>query len=277
MKLQLLSLALLSLTSISFAQKKKDFATMPSQAKEAKEMGNLKLADSLAQDYINNYLFKLKECELFSKENLRFIGEFLDVEKSKGFRLFLKEPEKVNQVLGDYMAQWYLMTFINNKYLPSGDYKQIGKPNWDALEKVVIAKFGALGQEITYGQRMIFYLVNEDWKNYGIWYQRYFEKGLKHPRYHVNNMSWNLFEHVDDPIVLSFACFVMKYAIDELPYKDQQALDTYANLLYKTGKKDEAIAWEEKAVKLSNNNKELVETLEKMKSNIATWSETTKN
>lgn len=278
MKRTLLSLAFLSFTGLGFAQKKTDYAAVPSVVKEAKEKGNVKFADSLAQDYINNYLFTLKKDELYTKENLGFIGDFLGNENTKAFKLFIKEPEKVNAVLGDYGAQKKVMVFINKKYLPKGDYDKIAKPDWDALEKVVVKKFGDLGREITYGQRTIYYFINKDWKNYGVYYQKYFEKSLKNTMYEVNNLSWTVFENVEDPKVLSFACnVVMKYAIETWYQNDFQAYDTYANLFYKTGQKKQAIEWEEKAVKLSNQGEVYVQTLEKMKSNIPTWKETTSN
>jgi len=278
MKRLLFSLAFLSLTSLAFAQKTSDFSILPSLVKEAKEEGNVRLADSLAQSYINNYLFKLKKEELYTEENLRFIGDFLGNEESQAFKLFRNEPEKVNAVLGDYWAQKKVMAFINKNYLPKGDYDSIPKPDWPALEKVVVEKFGTLGQEISYGQRAIYYLMNKDWKNYGIYYQKYFEKGLKHNMYHVNNLSWALFEHVEDPKILKFACdVVMKYAMEQWYQNDFAAYDTYANLLYKIGKKNEAIDWEEKAVKLSNNDKTILDTLEKMKNSQKTWPETVNN
>jgi hypothetical protein len=50
-------------------------------------------------------------------------------------------------------------------------------------------------------------------------------------------------------------------------------MDTYANLLYRLGRNDEAIEWEEKVVTLNPNPKdeEFVETLKKMKAGKPTW------
>ena len=43
-----------------------------------------------------------------------------------------------------------------------------------------------------------------------------------------------------------------------------QYLDTYANLLYKAGRVNEAISTQKRAVNLSNGNELLKQTLEKM-------------
>jgi predicted Zn-dependent protease len=50
-------------------------------------------------------------------------------------------------------------------------------------------------------------------------------------------------------------------------------LDTYANLLYKAGKKNEAIAWQQKAVEASPENERpgYQSTLDKMKKGEKTW------
>ena len=50
-------------------------------------------------------------------------------------------------------------------------------------------------------------------------------------------------------------------------------IDTYANLLYKLGKKDEAITWEQKALDLApeGEKKSYEETLDKMKKGEKTW------
>jgi Mn-dependent DtxR family transcriptional regulator len=54
--------------------------------------------------------------------------------------------------------------------------------------------------------------------------------------------------------------------------KDNAAnMDTYANLLYKLGRKEEAIAREEIAAELSPDDKSFRETLYKMRKDEKTW------
>jgi hypothetical protein len=281
MKTMLLSFALLSLTSLGFAQKTKNFKIMPSQAKEAKEKGNVTLANSIAQDYINNYLFKLKEGELMTKDNLSFIGDFLGDENSKGFKLFMKEPEKVNAILGDYAAQYKIRRAIYEAYIPKGDVSAKRNFDWKSLERTMTAKFGTVGQEEVYGNAACTYFDEKDWNNYGIYYVLYFEKALKHPVYDTNTFSWYLFEHVEDQNVLKFACdVVMKYAIEKFYQNDPACWDTYANLLHKAGNTTLAIEWEEKAAKMKvgqPDEKLYTEALEKMKKGLPTWSTSTNN
>jgi hypothetical protein len=55
--------------------------------------------------------------------------------------------------------------------------------------------------------------------------------------------------------------------------RDPNFLDTYANLLYKLGKKDDAIAWEQQAADLvpTGEKKSYLDTIDKMKSGQKTW------
>jgi hypothetical protein len=50
-------------------------------------------------------------------------------------------------------------------------------------------------------------------------------------------------------------------------------MDTYANLLYKIGKKEDAVAWEQKAINLSTDKKVYQESLDKMNNGEKTWPE----
>lgn len=212
------------------------------------------------------------EKNLFTKDNLTTMSQHLSDTEGEAFKLFLKYPDKVNAVLGKNKAQYALRAAISKAYFQGID--PIKKPNfdWTELKKIMKSKFGEIGLEALHSKQMMYYLDAKDWGNFGKYYMIYFEAALKRPEYEINNITWPLFENVSDPKVLKFACdVVMKYAMEEWYKNDPTSWDTYANLLYKIGKKEEAIAWEEKVVKHSNQDKVFVETLEKMKKNQPTW------
>ncbi|WP_448635233.1 thioredoxin family protein [Pedobacter panaciterrae] len=248
------------------------FGRMQELAITASQNKETDVAKLVSNDYINNYLFRLKQEQLFTWDNLTFMSQYLNNVNSKAFVLFLKDPDKVNLILGKDRAQYALRDVISKAYFEGID--PIKKPNfdWTTLNKTMKSKFGEIGMETLYGKQMIYYLDAKDWVNFGKYYTLYFEKALKRPEYEINNITWPLFENVTDSKVLKFACdVVMKYAVEEWYQNDPISWDTYANLLYKTGKKEQAIAWEEKAVKQSNQDNVFVETLGKMRKNINTW------
>lgn len=257
-----------------FKQGKLEFMEMPNLALKARSFGDNELSNQIANEYINNYLLKLKETELLTKKNLEFLSAFLEDENSKAFKLFMKQPEKVNLIIGNYGAQNVIMDFINKKYLPQGDPAKSKKPDWDEIEKLVTSKFGGLGQEIVWGQRMAYHwLLHDDWRSFAKYYMLYYDRALRHPRrYDINNITWfGVFQHVDDPAVLDFSINVIEYDLENYDRNNFMVYDTYANLLYKIGRRADALKWEERAVRQSNNDKEITGNLMKMKDNIKTW------
>jgi len=281
MKKTLLSLAFLSLASLSFAQKATDFTIMPSQVKEAKDKGNIKLADSIAEEYIDNYLFKLKEDVLMTKSNLQFICENLKSTNNKAFNLFFQQRNRINSILGTDKAEYAIKLAITRQFIPKFMESDLAIQNWDAIQNEMMKQFGILGEEVIYGRRMWYYANVKDWQNFGKYYILYFKRALKRPEYNINTITWLLFENVNDPKVLKFACDkVMKYAMEEWYQNDVESWDTYANLLYKTGKRTEAIEWEGKAVQMKKgqpDEKLYTDALDKMRKGLPTWNTPTSN
>jgi len=251
------------------------YEEMPSIAHMAKSLGERLVAQEIADDYINNYLLKANDSVIFTWDALAFIGDFLGNQKSKSFKLFEQYSQKINAVLGDYQAQSKIMGFIYSSHLPQ-NLETSKIINWDEVENSVVSEYGSLGQEIVWGQRMMHYLMSgDDWEKYGKYYKLYYERALRHPRrYYINEMSWTLFERVNDLDVLKFAVEVMRYDLEVYDFNVPGAYDTYANLLYKIGRTTEAIEWENKALEMgkgSPEEKSFKQTIEKMKKGQKTW------
>ncbi|ERJ59808.1 thioredoxin family protein [Sphingobacterium paucimobilis] len=87
----------------------------------------------------------------------------------------------------------------------------------------------------------------------------------------LNSFAWTIFENCDDAACIKSALDWSKKSLES----GEQAMfiDTYANLLYKSGNKSNAIKWQEKALMLaSEGEKENYQiTLDKMKSGQPTW------
>src|SRR6202000_2229249 len=81
----------------------------------------------------------------------------------------------------------------------------------------------------------------------------------------LNNYAWTVFQHCPD-----MSCVTEALDWSKRSFKDKENpmfMDTYANILYKMGKKDEAVTWEEKALKIAGEGERAnyQQTLEKMK------------
>ena len=88
----------------------------------------------------------------------------------------------------------------------------------------------------------------------------------------LNNIAWEVFRKVSDKKALQDALVWSTRSL-ELSPNNAAWLDTYANLLYKLGQKEEAIAKQEEALRYANTNEQkgLTQNLMKMKAGEKTW------
>ncbi len=88
----------------------------------------------------------------------------------------------------------------------------------------------------------------------------------------LNNIAREIFEKVSAVNVLQDALRWSKRSLDLWP-DNLMWKDIYANLLYKSGRKEEAVAQEQEAIRFGNKNdiKGLKETLRKMNAGEKTW------
>jgi thiol-disulfide isomerase/thioredoxin len=88
----------------------------------------------------------------------------------------------------------------------------------------------------------------------------------------LNSVAWQIFNGASNKNALQDALSWSSHSL-ELSPKNVAWLDTYANLLYKLGQKEQAIAKEEEALRYigKKDNKWLEETLAKMKAGEKTW------
>lgn len=207
----------------------------------------------------------------YSREALDFVIQLTKNSTDAGFAILLNNKEIINSAFDKNVAENFIMNIIYREEIAPYDKDTV--VNWEHIEEKVIGKYGDLGKERVWGCRMVYYKAVGDWVNFGKYYKKYFDKviPLKRSFIHINNLSWPVFENINDTAVLNAAIKAMKFNVETYAAEDPQALDTYANLLYKMGLHKQAIEWEQKAVALSNNDKVLIEILNKMKKGVPTW------
>ncbi|WP_256003758.1 sugar-binding domain-containing protein [Pedobacter deserti] len=207
----------------------------------------------------------------FTKRDLQFLDHITAGSNDFGFQIYQNQVNEINAVLGPNAAESKMRVIIGKEELSPYINAGTQKPDWVGIEDRVRTKYGSIGLEKYYGERMIWALEAKDWKTFIESYVRYFSTAYVRSEYHVNNMTWPIFEHSADPEVLSIAIKTMAYSIKHFDQRNYQAFDTYANLLYKAGRTQEAIEWQQKAVEGLPNEEALKETLEKMKKGFPTW------
>lgn len=232
---------------------------------------SLKNKDTLLSELVfKDYLSLISDT--FSIYNLRFILHNVHDPNSYISDFVYRNRSRLNAVLGNYDADRRIMALISRFFIEPA-IKNNSSVNWSEIEKSIIPKYGELAEEEIWASKMIFYLDNEDWENFMKYYKLYYTRvlPLTRSKFHVNNMSWYIFLKSDDPTLLKFAQDVMLLDIKRNGNLTVEAFDTYANLLYKTGNREEALIWEKKALDLSKNDPEIKDVYNKMLNNKKTW------
>jgi tetratricopeptide (TPR) repeat protein len=85
-------------------------------------------------------------------------------------------------------------------------------------------------------------------------YIEYLKTAFARSNLAINGLSWFIFSRSRDPVALTAAVAADKYSMETFEPNDPNAIDTYANLLYKTGRVAEALQYEKRAVELSGGH-----------------------
>ncbi|MEP6556829.1 MAG: thioredoxin fold domain-containing protein [Ferruginibacter sp.] len=211
--------------------------------------------------------------DLYTKSNLQFIRDFTSSTKDNGFAILYKDAAKVNAVLGAGVAesitqQIIMREEVYNKFPKSKDEK----PDWTAIDKSLTKNYPALAPEMVAKAKVIWYQHVQDWEHYKTVVVDYMNKyGANASVSELNNYAWTVFQKCDD-----MACVSEALNWSKRSFKDSDNpmfIDTYANILYKLGKKDEAIVWEQKAIDLvpDAEKADYQKTIDKMKAGEKTW------
>jgi len=218
-----------------------------------------------ANDAAIQYLTKVKEADLVLPENWRILNDYVENIRAVPFVYFVKNRAA-------FIAK-YTADSINNKifntYLSEGYtiiYQKKQAP--DAVEnfKKEISKIGfERTEELNLSIDMPFYQAKENWNAYFKTCKTLIEKYKQKDGAFMNNVSWTIYEKSKDKAQLAEAEKWAKKSTEIA--SDAANLDTYANLLFKNGKKQEAITAEKKAIELAiadkQETKDFEETLKK--------------
>ncbi|PSL48003.1 thioredoxin-like protein [Chitinophaga niastensis] len=218
-------------------------------------------------------LYLDQQKDLYTEENLQFIGKFTKSSKDVGFDMFLHHADKVDKVLGDGKAENIVMEIVaQEEVFPQLMKNDQSTPDWAGIEKSIKAKYPALAEELLLKTKVQYYSYVKDADNVVANIVAYMKKyGHKAAPQQLNEYAWTIFEKCND-----MQCIEQALEWSKRSFKDAEIpafLDTYANLLYKAGKKTDALAWEEKAMKQAGDEekKTYEVTLEKMKKGEKYW------
>lgn len=208
------------------------------------------------------------QSNIYNPGTLDLILKSTESSKSKGFDILLKNADKVNKVMGKDVAEDKMVGIVTMEELNASGATREKAPDWAALNKSVKEKYPKIADESIAKAKCIYYSAvksdEETVKSITGYMKKY---GHKPSAQELNEYAWTVFEMGKNDADLKEALNWSKKSLEK--HEDPNFIDTYANILFKLGKKDEAIAWEEKAMNAvpQEQKKLFAETLAKMKGN----------
>lgn len=244
-----------------------------------------------ARMYIDKYLNKISEDDFSSDIDFKFIKDFgfLITSRDRIFKMMYSNLNKPDTVSYHATLKDAVLNIISNEEMDSFIKFKSGNteiiPNWSTISKRITRKYDKIvSDEIILKGKIEWYGLKSDWTNLA---RASIEKINKYGLDTIGNgkailadMIYNvIFLHCLDKEILSNGLTLIEIVVKASP-NDFASIDTYANILYKLGRKDEAILWEAKAMAMDQENaiirkrepdKIYKETLDKMTNGIPTW------
>ncbi|MBK0380478.1 thioredoxin family protein [Mucilaginibacter segetis] len=227
------------------------------------------LMNKIATEYLET------QKDLYTKPNIKFIENYTTNSKSKGFEIALKNPQKIDSVMGAGTAYKILSDIIISEEITPIARQKEKNVDFDALAVKLKTKYPSIDftQYIKLTQ-IRYYQRQENWNNFRISVSQYLNKYASYitPN-ELNEFAWDVFEGCSDPACITEALLWSKQSVEKTGGKDAMLLDTYANLLHKSGDTKEAIKTERQAINLvlANEKPAYQATIDKMIKGEKTW------
>ncbi|MBK0379816.1 thioredoxin family protein [Mucilaginibacter segetis] len=244
--------------------------------------------NSQVLEVINVYLATQKD--LLTKDNLRFIARATAKSTDPGFKVVREHSKEFDAVngLGSSRALIANIAFdevvlpvvrVNgakvNKggmYYYTGDLNK--NVNWNDVKAKLDAQYPDMADEILAISKLKYYRDAKDWQKYTAQITDFVGRygDVEHTD-QINSYANDIFLFTDDKNCLKQALNWSKKTMEVgVPEKKDWYLVTYVNLLYKLGKKEEALAITDDAIKrLGNKAGRFPEIKEKMSKGEETW------
>lgn len=234
-----------------------------------------------------NYIDHLPKQELYTRKNILFTTAFADTSSGRGYDLFFHDGVKADTILHQAGYSKAIINAIIKKELVAPAITAAKKtkitPDWEAMTNAIEKKFGKdYVASIVLNAKVGWYYDQKDWPNFTKYLVEKTEMNgfEEHPAnifgytMALNNNAWAIFQHSDSREELEKALGWMDRAIrldSSTGHPDGGDLDTKANILYKLGRKEEALQLEKQAVELSPKAVDIKQTYAKMQTGEPTW------
>jgi len=230
----------------------------------ARNWGDLETAIAISKEYIKNYLDKLPESAWAKTENLIALEDHaLQLSSSnKGVQWLILHPQLADSVMKRKEFSDRLIDYIIYREKVEPFVEAAKKDNetleWNNIRRSISTIAGdECAKRLVADGRADLFQFRKDWVKYcnavvDVVNAYGFMRSSKDNSSKLNNYAFEICQYSDNRELLETAASWMKPVLDSItdatPHFSDM-MDTQAELLYKLGKKDEAIALESQAVK----------------------------
>lgn len=208
-------------------------------------------SDLNTNDIVSGYFATQKESDLSNRSNWTILLKYVTDVSNNAFKYLIANKELfAKKYTSDSVEKKIETTFYENRWIVYDTTDIKNKKYFELLEQVKnsgIKNADKLLAEL----KLEFYMSKDDYANYAITAEHLVNNYLiKNDAETMNLICYNFIGHIKDKAVLEKALGWSKICND-LDKDNPPYLDTYATLLYKIGKKQEAIQAEEKVLQLT--------------------------
>ena len=252
---------------------KKDSAFLHRLTTASMNAYDMENGSKIANDYFAT------QPDLYTADNLALLRDMTQSSTDKGFQMMISHPAKVDSVLGKGTADAITQNIILRedvypKLFPPDvkSAKDLQEPNWNDVDAALQSKYPVQVASLSAYSRVVFYMQKGDWQNFGpavVAYMKSYSENVGNDQ--LNEFAWTVFQNCSDETCLQNALEWSKRSFDKSGTPG--FMDTYANILYRLGRKDEALEWEGKAkdAALESDKAGYQQVIEKMKAGEKTW------
>jgi len=186
--------------------------------------------------------------DLQDKDNLRFIYETTSGTNDPGFVMMISDPAKFETVVDKDELHNALSTIITNSESQKNNHSfdKWDAQHWESYSASLKKQYPAFADKILVRFKTNVHRQKKDWKQFAAVINEYTTKYTM-GNTELNDYAWTVFEKCNDKNVLESALKWSKLSFEKETKKEPGFIDTYANLLYKLGNKEEALKWEKQA------------------------------
>jgi len=265
------------------------YSEMPALAGISENIGEEDDVKLIVQDYIQHYLQLLPADKRWTKDNMDFLNAHSKYISSSDpiFKWYYADRKKIDSSMEAAGYADQLIDKIVYREEVKSELDQAKKdghePDWRRMKRAINHKYAQqyAVDNVLEGQ-IKYYRDQKEWKKYIDVFVQYQERvsmpmlrnGVVNPKsalVFLNNASWEVFEYSTSKSQLDTALNWINEALEVGPKPFATAMDTKANILYKLGRKEEAMQLEQQSCGLAANDEGIRKNYEKMKSGLPTW------